>query len=190
MPDADYTEATGGRGFALNLGNTVAGMIGAPQIAPNVERATQALENLSRQTMIALSADVPGRVSNFLLEQFQGMAIQPNSLLQGEDRARERAQQTRDFVAQQLDLNREALQFELDPRTRVETQINTQRLEALLAEWDIVANSFTERGGSRPRQTGVPTGPPGGRPQEGAPPEGIDPAVWGVMTPEERALFQ
>lgn len=151
----DFSDATGARGFAANLANTVSDAIGAGLIDPNNERATQAMRNLATNTMITLADGVAGRPSNFLLEQFQRLTSEPNSIWQGEGRTREKLSQTRDMIAEAIMLNQDVLQSEVTPQMRAQAQQNIARLSRILNDYDAVIESFGSRSQQGKTKSGV-----------------------------------
>lgn len=170
--DVDYSAATGGTGFAGNLANTVAGAFGG-QYDPEVERAGQGLKNLQVRTQTGLQAAVPGRPSNYLMEQIGALTVSPYSITQGDARARERLSQTRDMIQQELQrMERDILSQPQNfrPSEVSETRLNASQLRGLLADYDTALKSFT-----------------GGQ-QEST--DSVDEELLQYMTPEERALFE
>jgi hypothetical protein len=177
MPgDTDFSAATGAGGFLTNTANTLADMVGAGLVSGNVERATQALSNLQNQTMITLTDAVPGRPSNFLLERFERLTVTPNSLVQGQGRARERLNQTRDMIAQAIEMNEDILGANATPQMRADAEVSNIRLRRLLSAYDQVIESFGRRESAAPP-------PPASLPEEYR-------DLWEFMTPEDRALWQ
>ena len=159
-PTINAPKATGGSGFFGGMANTVADMVGAPMPAPEVEKATQALNNLRIQTTTLMQDAVPGRPSNYLMKELEKLAVQPGSLMMGDQRAKERLSSTRAMLAQEVArMEREVLQ---NPTMYTNTQLSTTRqshgkLRQLLGEYDAALRSF---GGS---QSGPRTAGPVGR---------------------------
>lgn len=149
MPDdVDFNQATGVSGFASNLANTLSDAVGLGLISPNNEKATQAMNNLSTNTMIALANGVAGRPSNYLLEQFNRLASQPNSVFQGEGRTRERLTQTRAMIASAIQENRDVLASGVTPQMQAEARQNIARMDRLLKDYDTVLEGFGRGGGN------------------------------------------
>jgi hypothetical protein len=146
MPtDTDFAGATGGQGFMAQFANTISDAVGLGLVDPNNERATQALQNLSTNTMIVLADGVAGRPSNFLLEQFQRLTVQPNSIWAGEGRTRERLNQTRDLITSAIRMNEDALRTASSDSMRAQARQNINRLASLQADYDVVIESFGRR---------------------------------------------
>ena len=147
MPEGtDFSDATGARGFAAQLGNTISDALGGGLIDKNNERATQAMSNLATRTMVTLADGVAGRPSNFLLEQFQALTVSPNSIWQGEGRTRERINQTRAMIADAVLMNRDVLESDVTPVMKAQASQNIARLSRLLNDYDAAILSFGARG--------------------------------------------
>lgn len=144
MPEGvDFSTATGARGFAVQLGNTIADAVGAGLIDQNNERATQAMNNLATRTMVALSGAVAGRPSNYLLEQFERLSARPNSVFMGEGRTFERLSQTRDMIQAAIQENLAITQSSnVSPSIRGQAGENIQRLGLLLQDYNVVIDGF------------------------------------------------
>ena len=148
MPDGtDFSTATGAGGFLSQLTNTISDALGAGLVDQNNEQATQAMSNLATRTMVTLADGVAGRPSNFLLEQFQALTITPNSVWQGEGRAKERLNQTRDMIEDAIMMNQDVTQSEVTPNMRAQASQNIARLSRLLNDYDAVIASFGSRKG-------------------------------------------
>jgi len=146
MPEGtDFATATGLGGFLSQLANTASDTLGGGLVDPNNERATQAMQNLSTNTMIALADSVAGRPSNFLLEQFQALTATPNSIWQGPGRTREKLNQTRSMIAEAVMLNQDVLRMETNGTMRAQATQNIARLQRLLTDYDAVIQSFGSR---------------------------------------------
>ena len=154
--DVQGPAATGGSGFFGGIANTVADAFGAKMPYPNVERAAQALRNLRVQTITLMQDAVPGRPSNYLMQQIEQLAVTPGSLMQADQRAEERLSRTRDMLATEVArMEREVLS---QPRAYTAAQMSKTRkshgaLRQLMAEYDRVLGSF--------RKGTTPPPPPG-----------------------------
>lgn len=141
----DFNEATGVSGAISNIANTLTDAVGAGLIDPGNERATQAMQNLSTNTMVTLAGGVAGRPSNFLLERFEQIASQPNSIWQGQGRTKEKLNQTRALIEQAILMNQDVLATSETAATRSEARANVARLSRLLSDYDVVIGSFGAR---------------------------------------------
>lgn len=156
MPQVDYTGATGAQGFVSSIANTVSEIAQGGLIAPENERAHQALSNLHVRTQVALAGAVAGRPSNYLLEQFDRMAVTPGSLFQGPGRARERLAQTRDMLDEAIAENVDVGRSGVTPQMKAEANANIQRLRRLRDDYNAVIESFGDRGtGGNATDSGV-----------------------------------
>jgi len=146
--DVKGPSATGGSGFFGGISNTVSDMLALPMPYPDVERATQALKNLRVQTITLMQDAVPGRPSNYLMQQIEQLAVKPGNLLQGDQRSQERLQRTRDMIATEVArMEREVL---AQPKAFTTAQLNKTRLShgslrQLMAEYDRVLSSFSQQ---------------------------------------------
>ncbi|UTS79761.1 hypothetical protein [Phaeobacter piscinae] len=159
MPEGvDFSDATGAPGFISQLGNTISDALGTGLIAPNNERATQAMENLSTNTMVTLADGVAGKPSNFLLQEFQKLSSTPNSVWQGEGRTRERLNQTRSMLEQAIMMNQDVANTSETATMRSKARANIARLSRLLSDYDVVIDSFGKRetgGAGSTTQSGI-----------------------------------
>ena len=159
--DTDFLTATGVGGFTANLANTVADVFGGDLPNEEAERANQALNNLRVRTQIALASEVTGRPSNYLLQQFDQLAVRPAEISMGPARARERFQQTQSMLANEIQLTREIVN---NPRNYQPSKVSNARirlneLETLFNDYSRVIDSFDRRGGqarSRGRDDSLP----------------------------------
>ena len=146
----DYSAATGPSGFGGNIANTVAGVVGG-QYDPEVEKAGQGLTNLQVRTQTGLQQSIPGRPSNYLMEQMGKLTVEPYSILQGDARSFERLRQTRDMVSSELyrmenDILANPRLF--SPKQIAETRENVSLLKALLNDYNTVLSGFNGQQGA------------------------------------------
>jgi hypothetical protein len=152
-PGTDMAAGTGASGFFGNMVNTISDAFGAGLAYPQVEKASQALTNLKVRTQTAMQASVPGRPSNYLMEQLGKLSVTPNSLLQGDARATERLRQTRDMLQEEVarmetDILGNAAGF--SPKQVAETRANVSQLKGLLKNYDAVVSNMGEGKGPQP----------------------------------------
>jgi len=141
--------ATGGSGFFGNIANTVADMVGAGMPYPKVEQGSQALTNLRIRTVTMAQDAIPGRPSNYLMQQLDKLAVQPNSLLMADQRAKVRFEQTRDMLKQEAArMERDILQRPRGYTAAVlaKTRNSHSQLKQLVGEYDTVIQSFEGKG--------------------------------------------
>lgn len=144
--NVDFSDATGASGFISQLANTASDAIGLGLVDPNNETATQAMQNLSTNTMIALADGVAGKPSNFLLNEFQKLSSQPNSIWQGRGRTKERLGQTRAMIEQSIMMNQDVANTSESKTDRSKARANIARLSRLLSDYDAVIGSFGKSG--------------------------------------------
>ena len=143
--DIDTNVATGIPGAVKNAVNLIKDAVGAGVQFPKAQEATEALNSIQVLTTTKLQAAVPGRPSVFLLEQFKGLTVTPNSIFQGEDRSKTRLEQTRRLLDGEIQrMEQEVLPLELDPKTRVETQLNLSMMKRLRDAYDGLLKGFDE----------------------------------------------
>ena len=190
---AAYREAMGAPGLVAESANMIADLFGGRLPAPQVNTAAQALRNLDTRTRMFLQSAIPGRPSNYLMEMIGGMTLSPSTITQGPERAAERADQTTRFLEQTVRELEEIAAGQGTGRFTRQDIGEANRvlvsLRPLLADYRMLASALASRA---PQQRQAPRGTNPMRQQGAAPaaPEGVDPRVWGAMTPEERALWQ
>lgn len=148
----DMAQGTGASGFAANIANTVSDAFGQGTMYPQAEEASQALKNLQIRTQTAMQSSVPGRPSNYLMEQLRELSVTPNSLLQGDARAKTRLRQTRDMLKNEVArMKRDILGNRQDftPKQIAETRANVSQLDSILQNYDQVLDQFGTEGGER-----------------------------------------
>jgi hypothetical protein len=158
MPrDVDYSTATGVGGAYRNLVNTIVGAFGGPLRFDEAERASQAMTNLQIRTQTALQESIPGRPSNYLMQQLAKLAVGPNEISMGAARAAERYRQTRDMIKQEADrLDRDVLGRPSDytPAQIAAARLNRSTIADVLRDYDAVLSAF-----ARPSQGRTPRAP-------------------------------
>jgi hypothetical protein len=153
MPgDTDFSLATGVGGKARSIGNTIFDLFSANLPNPEAERASQSLQNLQVRTQIALAEDVAGRPSNYLLQRFDKLAVSPNEITMGPNRARERFAQTLSLLyARDEDLDgvlKNPSNFQ--PAQVAAARLDKTRINRLIKDYESVLESFgsgANRGG-------------------------------------------
>lgn len=189
--DLNLTQAMGAGGWFSGAVNTVRDAFGAG-LTPrgeNVERATQALNNLSIQTETALAQEIAGRPSNYLLERLRELTIEPGKILQGDQMARERLVATEALIRQKISDSSYVVNNpnEFRPQDVGAAGRNIKQLETLQQQYEVALRSF---------ETNAPRNPTQGRSASESvepPPEGVTgeaAELWQYMSPEDRALWQ
>lgn len=96
-PKLDVEPGVGGEGLFKEAANTVTDMFGAGMFFPEAAKASEALKRMNVVTKTTLQDAVPGRPSNYLLQEFDKLVVKPASLLQGEERTIIKLNGTRDL---------------------------------------------------------------------------------------------
>ena len=152
-PDVNYAQGTGSSGFFGWGANTLTDFLAGKLAAPETETAIQGLTNLQVRTQTAMQAGVPGRPSNYLMERLDRLAVAPGSLFQGDRRAHERLQQTRDMIREEIfRIDKDILEKSegFRPQQIAEARANRSQLNRLADNYDVVVKSFerTLKGGN------------------------------------------
>lgn len=101
-PGIDFGTGTGMWGMGADIANTVTDTLGAGVIFPEALAASEGLRNLKTRTMTTLAMAVPGRPSNYLLQQFEAMSLTPNEITTGRGKAGEKLRQTESFITSEM----------------------------------------------------------------------------------------
>ena len=144
--DIATSVATGVPGALKQAANLIQDSIGLGTSFPDAQVATEAMKSIQVLTSITLQAEVPGRPSKFLLEKLDELTVKPNSIFQGETRAKTRLEQTRRILEGEIQrMEQEVLPLELDPKTRVDTQLNLSQMKRLRDAYDGLLKGFDEQ---------------------------------------------
>ncbi len=189
--NVDFRGATGAPGLIAETANFVADLFGGRNLpAPQVAAGAQALRNLDTRTRMFLQSAIPGRPSNYLMEMIGGLTVSPAEIHLGPERATERVRQTNRFLEQTV---RELEEIAGGQGTGRFTRQDIGEANRVLVSLRPLLNDYRTLEGaltSRPERAPPPPrrGTLGNRPAPA--PAGVDPQLWNVMTPEERALWQ
>jgi hypothetical protein len=120
------------------------------QAAPEIGRAQQELNNLSTRSMLALSAEFPGRPSNLTRERIEAMTVKPGELSTGPEAALNKASAMRRMVQQAYDAASQAAAGEggLSSQQRTQARASLSQLEPLLADYIALENALRSTPGS------------------------------------------
>lgn len=100
---ANFELATGISGVVTNAANAVFDVVELGQPFPDADRARNALSDLFTRTQIVSQQAVPGRPSNYLMEQLAGFGVNVNTLTRGDERTLSRLQQTSSYLAGEIE---------------------------------------------------------------------------------------
>ena len=149
-PNVDYTQGTGTSGFLGVPYNMITDFFAGKLGAPETEKAVQGLINLGVRTRTLLQDAIPGRPSNYLMEQLDKLTVTPGSPFQGDARSLERLTQTRDMIRAEIQrMDRDVLgkPGTFSRKDIADTESSKSNLEAMLRDYDIVVSSFEKSGG-------------------------------------------
>lgn len=104
MPEEGDVAAAAGMSGALGAGANVIGdvlEIGIP--FPNLERARNAMQDLALRTQIVGQQGIPGRPSNYLMQQLARLGVEPGTLTRGDEGSLQRLEQTSRFFGGEIE---------------------------------------------------------------------------------------
>ena len=150
-----FEAGTGASGFFGNIANTITDALGMGLVAPQAEKAKTALDTLQTRTMLNMTAAIPGRESNLVREELRRLAVEPASLLTGDERALDRLTQTRGMISEE----RNRLRGVLDepegykPEDLAAARANLSQLDEIQRTYDHIIGNW------RPGSAGAPGQP-------------------------------
>jgi hypothetical protein len=140
----DPAQATGASGFFGNIANTASDLFAGKLVAPKMEAASSALDSLHVQTQTALRP-TGHRPTNYLMEQFGKLAVEPKSLWQGDQRSALKVKQVINMLKAEISrIDRQVLGNQGGYKKEVisEARGNRSELEGLLREYEVVLKGF------------------------------------------------
>lgn len=143
----DYSEATGGAGFAKQAWNIVTSNVTGKPTFADADKAKNALDQLNTRTMTSLTAEIPGRETNQMREQLAGMGVQPGSILQPDAMAFSKLTQTKQFIDSAITRQEGQLAeggYSRSDRAKIRT--NLGQLKQLQADYGTVLSHFGQAG--------------------------------------------
>lgn len=129
-PGVEFAAGTGGSGFVGNIANTVTDMFGIGLQAPKAEQSARALKALMVQTNLQLTADMPGRPSNYIRQRLAELEVTPNSLLQGDERSKIKMQEIKELIAEEYNRLRDTEGVENSRLLQLHSQF-----DEILGQW-------------------------------------------------------
>jgi hypothetical protein len=141
--DEELGEATGVPGILRNVANIAVSAFGGDLPFEEAQQTTDALTNLRLMTVTKLQEEIPGRPSNFLLQELDKVSVNPNAFTQGESRALSRLKSTRQLIHNEIRrMEDKVVPSKLDPKTRVEVNNNLSDLVGLRSAYDdLISNA-------------------------------------------------
>ncbi len=136
-------EATGILGAGRSIANTAFDVVNANLPFPDADRAQNALTDLMTRTQVVGQQGVPGRPSNYLMQQLAVFGVTPNDPFRGDQRSLSRMSQTSSFLAGEIDRLRRILNGgRLTPTKVAQHEDALRNLAALKQDYDVVISRF------------------------------------------------
>ncbi len=158
-------EATGVTGALRSASNTLFDIANVNLPFEDADRAQNALTDLHKRTMIVGQQSVPGRPSNYLMQQLEAFGVEPNDVFRGDQRSLSRMSQTSSFLGGEIDRLRRILNAgRLTPSRIADHEDALRNLAALKQDYDVVISRFAvnreaaEAGGVETVTEGLPDG--------------------------------
>lgn len=144
--DIQPAEATGVAGFGKAAANTAFDIVNADLPFPDTDTATNALVDLVTRTQITGQQAIPGRPSNFLMQQLATFGVTPNDPFRGDQKSLNRLSQTTSFLGGEADRIQRLLNFRNGAdMTKSSLEANQSALRAIIAlkqDYDVVISRF------------------------------------------------
>ena len=153
----DLGKATGAFGALKDSINTLTDTFGGGVTYKSTDQAKKALQNLQVTTETSLQAAIPGRPSNYLMQQLKKLTITPVSILQGSGSALSSAKETRNMLAteiRRIDEDILANPENFDKKEISNTRANRSQLFRLYKSYDQVVGNFEKK--TEPSKTKQP----------------------------------
>lgn len=156
---ADFSAGTGASGFFGGMANTITDALGWGLQAPDTEEAARTLDRLMTVTNLHMTAEMPGRPSNYIRERLAELEVKPGQLSQGDERSRIKMEQIRELMV--MEYNR-AQQVAGNPDAYSKEQVqmssdNGGKIKELIDQYDqILGNWGGLQPGSETTIDGVP----------------------------------
>ena len=163
--DIEPELATGVTGALRSGANTLFDIANANLPWPEADAAQNAMTDLHKRTMIVGQQSVPGRPSNYLMQQLEAFGVTPNDVFRGDQRSLSRMSQTSSFLGGEIDRLRRILNAgRLTPSRIADHEDALRNLAALKQDYDVVISRFAinreqaEEGGVETVTEGLPEG--------------------------------
>lgn len=136
-------EATGIRGAAFSAANIAFDVFNADLPFPDTDTAANALRDLMVRTQITGQQSIPGRPSNFLMQQLATFGVEPNNPFKADQRSLNRMVQTSRFLTGEVDRLRRRLNAgRLTPTKVVEAEDALRSVGSLLKDYNVTISRF------------------------------------------------
>tara|TARA_R100001143_G_C3360997_1_gene135668 strand:+ start:853 stop:1959 length:1107 start_codon:yes stop_codon:yes gene_type:complete len=141
--DIKPEEATGVAGFGRSLANAAFDVVNADLPYPDADKATNALSDLLTRTQIVSQQAVPGRPSNYLMQQLAAFGVSPNDPFKADQRTLTRLEQTERYLAGEVDGIRRILNGgRVTPTQLGNYERAIRSLEALRRDYAVAISRF------------------------------------------------
>ena len=143
-PGTDPTEAVGGAGFLKNAANIVTDAIGQGAAFEDTQQATTALNVIQQQTKLTLQVVIKGRPAKDIREGLKKLTVTPNSIFQGEARAKSSLEGTKRMIDNEIVRMENMLDTELSPKDRGDITNNLSSLKEISRSHQDLIDAFDE----------------------------------------------
>jgi hypothetical protein len=148
--DVDLSQATGLFAPARRAINAVTGLTTGESQFPETSKATNALADLRRRTILSFATEVPGRPTNYTQQLMEEATVDPYALFQSDPSALSRLQQTRSSINAEIERietdilgkGGQAPRLAVKPEEVSKTRANLSQLQRLREEYDQVIKQF------------------------------------------------
>ena len=141
--DINPAAATGAVGAGKSLINAMFDVVNADLPFPDTDTAQNALNDLHVRTQIVGQQAVPGRPSNYLMQQLAAFGVTPNNPFKADQRSLNRMMQTEQYLAGEIDNLRRDLNSGLLTKADVSKASRALRgLEGLRRDYEVVISRF------------------------------------------------
>ena len=134
--------ATGVKGIVTNVANTLRDAFGLGLQDPEAQDATDALITIQTLTSLHLLQEISGRDTDGLRKRLDRLTVTANSFFQGEERSKNRLEDTEQMLRGELDRMENQLKTEIDPATRIKLQNNIPQIERLRDAYENLIKGF------------------------------------------------
>lgn len=153
--DIKPAEATGITGAGKAIANTAFDVFNANLPFDDAEKASNALTDLMTRTQITGQQSIPGRPSNYLMQQLATFGVSPNDPFRSDQRSLRRMQQTSRFLSGEIDRLRRILNGgRLTPSKVADHEDALRSVAQLKKDYDVVIQRFNLTEGTQQTDAG------------------------------------
>lgn len=138
----DVSSTLGAEGIGKSIINSVGDFFGAGLAFPEAEEARSELNNLSTQTMLALSGEWSGRPSNLTRERIEALTVKPNEFFSGKDSALIKLRDMRDLIGNALISADQVEKGEYSPTQKTQAREKKRALSQLYRTYDAIIGNL------------------------------------------------